>query len=400
MNALKLKHLDRLNRSHDISYLDVATAREVAAYHASFPMYSPTPLRSLKHLARHLRVKDVLVKDESYRFQLNAFKVLGGSYALGRVAADRLGESLTDLPFNKLVDPQTKATLGDLTFITATDGNHGRGVAWTANQLGQKSIVFMPKGSAQERVDNIAREGAEVRVLDCNYDEAVRRADQLAQKKGYIMVQDTAWEGYEDIPRWIMQGYLTMAFEIYEEMQAMDKRPTHVFLQAGVGSLPAAVVGFMANAYAGAEKPVFTIVEPAAVDCIYRSAVAGERVVVGGQHDTIMAGLACGEPNTVGLKVLLDYAENYISAPDELAAFGMRVLSSPIEDDARIISGESGAAPLGVAAKILSEPKYGDLKRQLGIDEDSVLLFISTEGDTDKQGYRNIVWDGAYHSGN
>ncbi len=398
MDNFKIKHLDALARAYDIGFLDLKTAKDIAGYHASFPMYAPTPLHSLGHLAEHLKVGAVLVKDESLRFGLNAFKVLGGSYALGRVVAERLGEDLNNLPFERLISPEIKARLGEVTFVTATDGNHGRGVAWTANQLGQKSIVFMPEGSAQERADNIAKEGAQVRILPNNYDECVRQADQLARDRGYVMVQDTAWEGYEDIPRWIMQGYLTMAWEMLESLKQMNKKPTHVFLQAGVGSLAAAGVGFFSNAFPGKDKPIFTIVEPSAVDCIYRSAVSGKRELVGGQYSTIMAGLACGEPNTVGLKVLMDYAENYISAPDPWAAYGMRVLGHPLGDDPRIISGESGAAPLGVIAKILSQPDLESVKEGLGIKEDSVLLFVSTEGDTDRQGYLDIVWDGKYPS--
>ena len=167
------------------------------------------------------------------------------------MVANKLGEDLTKLPFERLISDEIRQKLGSVTFVTATDGNHGRGVAWTANQLKQHSIVFMPRGSAQERVRNIEAEGAQVIVGDCNYDEAVRMANNLAQEKGYILVQDTAWEGYEDIPRWIMQGYMTMALEMEDSLKAVKKKPTHLFLQAGVGSLPAAVAGFFANAYPG-----------------------------------------------------------------------------------------------------------------------------------------------------
>lgn len=396
---LKLHQLHRESPgNHDISFLDVKTAHDIAAFHKSFPMYKATPFQPLSALAHQLGVKDILVKDESHRFGLNAFKVLGGSYAIGRVVADRLGEDLTRLPFERLVSDEIRDKLGSVTFVTATDGNHGRGVAWTANQLKQHSIVFMPRGAAEERVANIAAEGAKVSVEDCNYDEAVRMADDLAQKNGYVMVQDTAWEGYEDIPRWIMQGYMTMALEMENSLKAMKKKPTHLFVQAGVGSLAAAVTGFFANAYPGEDKPIITVVEPNVVDCIYRSAVANQRVLIGGEYFTIMAGLACGEPNTVGLKVLMDYADNFISVPDELAAYGMRVLGSPLPSDPQIISGESGAVPFGVVAKILADKNLAGMKEALGINRDSVLLFISTEGDTDRQGYRDIVWDGTYPS--
>lgn len=398
MKGLKLKHLEhKTPGTYDISFLNEEVAKEILAYHSSFPMYKQTPLADLKNLAGELGVKDIFVKDESYRFGLNAFKVLGGSYALGKIVAERLGMDLKDLPFERLISDEIREKLGEVTFVTATDGNHGRGVAWTANQLKQKSIVYMPAGSAQERADNIAKEGAEVIITDVNYDEAVRMANERAENnEGYVMVQDTAWDGYEKIPLWIMQGYMTMAYEIEKELRSMKKKPTHVFLQAGVGSLASAVTGFFANMYPGDEKPIVTIVEPEVVACIYESAVAGERKLIGGEYSTIMAGLACGEPNTVGLKVLFDYADNFIAAADKYAAYGMRVLGNPLGDDLRVISGESGAAPFGVITKVLSDPDLKEVKETLKIDEDSVLLFISTEGDTDRKNYDDIVWDGKY----
>ncbi|NLF20030.1 MAG: diaminopropionate ammonia-lyase, partial [Clostridiaceae bacterium] len=223
-------------------------------------------------------------------------------------------------------------------------------------------------------------------------------ANQLAEENGYVMVQDTAWEGYEEIPNWIMQGYMTMAYEMEHKLTSMQKAPTHVFLQAGVGSLAGAVTGYLANVYPGESKPIITIVEPDSVACIYESAVAGERVLIGGDYFTIMAGLACGEPNTVGLKVLLDYADNFIAAADKYAAHGMRVLANPLGSDARIISGESGAAPFGVISKVLTDPALAEVKETLQLDENSVLLFISTEGDTDKKNFQDVVWDGKYPS--
>lgn len=396
---LKITTLQNRERgNYDISFLNEEVAENIHKYHASFPMYENTPLVSLENLAEALEVKDIFVKDESYRFGLNAFKVLGGSYAIGEVVAEKLGIPLKDLSFERLVSDEIREKLGEVTFITATDGNHGRGVAWTANELKQHSIVYMPAGTAEERAVNIRKLGADVTIQDANYDECVRMANELAEEKGYIMVQDTAWDGYEDIPRWIMQGYMTMSYEIAEELRNLEKKPTHIFLQAGVGSLAAAATGYFSNIYPGEDKPIITIVEPNTVACIYESALAGERVLIGGNYHTIMAGLACGEPNTVGLEVLFDYADYYISAPDNLAAHGMRVLGNPLKEDKKIISGESGAAPFGVIAKVLEDAHYKEIKETLQIDENSVLLFISTEGDTDRKNYLDIVWDGKYPS--
>lgn len=388
---------DETREKYDTTFLNEEIAREVHDYHKSFPMYEETPFLDLNNLAEKAGVKNILVKDESYRFGLNAFKVLGGSYAIGKVIAEKLDMDIKDLTFEKLTSKEVNDKLGDVTFITATDGNHGRGVAWAAKQLNQKSIVYMPRGSAEERVKNIEKEGATVKVLDANYDECVRQANELAEEKGYIMVQDTAWDGYEDIPKWIMQGYMTLAWEMYESLQEKNIKPTHLFLQAGVGSFAAATTGFFANMYKE-DKPIITIVEPDTVACIYESAKADKRVLVGGNYKTIMAGLACGEPNTFGLKVLLDNCEHFISVSDEFAAFGMRVLGNPYKSDKKIISGESGASSFGAILKILTDDRYEDERKKLNINEDSNLIFVSTEGDTDAKNYLDIVWDGKYES--
>lgn len=320
--------------------------------------------------------------------------MLGGSYAIGNYLAKRLGKSITEMPYKKLVSGEIKRELGDITFVTATDGNHGRGVAWTAKQLQQKSVVYMPKGSAEERLMNIRAEGADASITDLNYDEAVRLANSQAEQKGWVMVQDTAWEGYEDIPGWIMQGYGTMGYEAYMQL---PEKPTHIFLQAGVGSMAGAVAGFFASVYGG-ERPIITIVEPNKADCIYKTAEAadGKLHFVTGDMDTIMAGLACGEPCSIGWNVLRDYADNFISCPDYAAAQGMRVLGNPEAGDTKVVSGESGASAFGCIAEIMRDKTLVELKNKLKLDENSKVLFFSTEGDTDKENYKSIVWDGAY----
>ena len=387
----------REQAKYDIAFLNHDEAQKIINFHRSFPMYEPTPLTNLKNLAKDVGVSDIFIKDESYRFGLNAFKVLGGSYAVGHYIADKLGKDISEVSFEEITSEETRKKLGELTFITATDGNHGRGIAWTAEQLKQNCVVYMPHGSAQERVDRIAAHGASVTVQDMNYDACVRLANQHAEENGWIMVQDTAWDGYEDLPRWIMQGYMTMAFEAYEELVEKNIKPTHIFLQAGVGSLAAAVTGFFANMY-GDEKPIITIVEPDVADCIYKSVEKMERVTVGGAMSTIMAGLACGEPNTFGLQVLFDYAENFINVPDKYAAHGMRVLAAPLQGDPQVISGESGAAPFGAIMKVLTAESLKEYKEVLKIDENSTLLFFSTEGDTDRKNFLDVVWDGKYPS--
>lgn len=373
-------------------------AEKALAFHKSFPEYTETPLVDLPALAKQLGVASIHVKDESYRFGLNAFKVLGGSYSIGNYIAQCLGVDIAELPYERIVSDEVRAKLGDLTFVTATDGNHGRGVAWTANRLNQKSVVFMPKGSALERLHNIQALGADASITEWNYDDAVRHANECAEKYGWIMVQDTAWEGYEDIPGWIMEGYTTMALEAVRQLG--EEKPTHIFLQAGVGALAGAVTGFFANYYGDEQRPIITIVEPNKADCIYRSAKAGDGKphFVTGDMNTIMAGLACGEPCTIGWNVLRDHADNFVSVPDYVAAKGMRILGNPLSGDARVISGESGAATSGFVAEVLQNPALDELRAQLCLDENSRILCFSTEGDTDRENYRNIVWDGLFPS--
>lgn len=370
--------------------------KKVNKFHESFEVYSKTPLAKLDNLAKRLGVKNIFVKDESYRFGLNAFKVLGGSYAIGKLLAKKLGVDISDVSFEYLRSNEVKDKIGQITLTTATDGNHGRGVAWAAQQLGQKAVVYMPKGSSLTRLNNIKATGAEAYITDLNYDDAVRLSLENAKKYGWEIVQDTAWEGYEEIPLWIMQGYATMMVEAVEQLkEAGTQKPTHVFIQAGVGALAGAVQGFL-TAYYGEDRPITSIVEPNLADCIYRSAVNGKMTNVTGDMPTIMAGLACGEPNPIGWNILDRYTDMFVSCEDYVAAEGMRVLGNPLGDDRKVISGESGAAPAGFMYCILKDEKYREIKEALKIDENSSILVISTEGDTDPDNYRKIVWDGAY----
>ena len=381
-------------RRENISTFSVEEAAKARSFHSTFSIYEKTPLISLEKLAEKMGVKSVYLKDESYRFGLNAFKVLGAGYAIANEIGRRIGKDITELSAESILSKETKEKIGDITFVTATDGNHGRGVAWTANQLGQKSVVYMPKGSAMERLENIRKEGAEADIMDMNYDEAVRLAQKMAEEKGWVVVQDTAWEGYEDIPRWIMQGYTTMGHEIMEQI---PEKPTHIFLQAGVGSMAGAMTGFFSNLYVE-EKPMIVIVEPAKADCLYQTAKAddGELHIVTGDMDTIMAGLACGEPCTIGWDVLKGYADAFIRCPEYMAADGMRLLAAPVKGDTAVVAGESGAAAFGAMANILLDEELAEYKNLLKLDENSRILCISTEGDTDRENYQNVVWGGKY----
>ena len=387
--------MNRMPKTGDryLSLMSEEEAKKARRFHESFPQYAPTPLVSLSGMAGYLGLAGVFVKDESWRFGLNAFKVLGGSYAIARYIAEETGKDISELSYSVLTSEKLKKEFGTAAFFSATDGNHGRGVAWAANQLGQKSVIIMPKGSRKTRLDNIRAENAEAWIADVNYDACVRQAAKLASETEHgLLVQDTAWEGYEEIPSRIMEGYGTMALEADEQL---GERPTHVFVQAGVGSMAGAVAGYFASKYRE-NPPVIIVVEASAADCHYQSALAGDGGIrtVGGDMDTIMAGLACGEPNPISWDILKNHAACFISAEDSTAARGMRMLAAPLKGDFQIISGESGASSFGVLAAIMTSDAFRDLRKELGLNERAKVLLFSTEGDTDPERWRNIVWEG------
>jgi len=379
-----------------IPLMEKAAIEHARAFHKSFPQYEETPLVSLPNLAKKLGVKSIYIKDESKRFGLNAFKVLGGSYAMAKYIAKILNVDAAQLPYKRLISQEVRSQLGEVTFFTATDGNHGRGIAWAANQIGQKSVVYMPFGSSPYRLEKILAEGATATIESINYDDTVRLADKHAkQVKNGVVVQDTAWEGYEEIPGWIMQGYGTMAIEADEQLQAAEETPTHIFIQAGVGSLAGAVQGYFASA-CGSKCPITAVVEPHTANCHYKSVVAKCYQTVGGDLQTLMAGLACGEPNTISWEILKDWSDVFISCPDWIAAKGMRISAAPLPGDTPIVSGESGAVGIGLLSAIMqsNDANIHALREALKLDTNSVVLLFSTEGNTDPQTYEDIVWNG------
>ena len=368
---------------------------QARAFLKSFPQYSVTPLAHLDRQARRLGLGGLYVKDESYRFGLNAFKVLGGAFAMARYIAQETGKSIEEMSYDYLTSDRLREDFGQATFFTATDGNHGRGVAWAARQLGQKAVVHMPKGSTRTRFDNIAKEGAKVTIEDMNYDDCVRLAASEAERTEHgVILQDTAWDGYELIPSWIMQGYGAMAQEAVEQLHG---RPTHVFVQAGVGCMASAVVGYFANAFPK-DPPKFVVIEAEAAACLYKGACQGDGsyAIVTGDLQTIMAGLACGEPNTIGWDILRNHADAFLACPDWVSARGMRLLAAPMKGDPVVTSGESGAVGMGVIEALMVDPAYAELKAALELGRDSRVLLFSTEGDTDPEQYQKIVWGGAY----
>jgi diaminopropionate ammonia-lyase len=286
--------------------------------------------------------------------------------------------------------------LGEFTFYAATDGNHGRAVAWAARELGQKAVIYMNKGCSQERLEHIRREGADAAISNLNYDDTIRLVRKLAeQTPNSEIIQDTAWEGYEDIPAKIMQGYAVMALEACKQLSSLEVIPTHTVFQAGVGAFAGSAQALIANFYKS-KSPISFIVEPSIADCYYQSALRadGEAVNVGGEMKTIMMGLACGEPSHVSWDILKNKGDYFVTIDDAHTERAMRVLGTPTDGDKKIISGESGAAGMGFLLEVLTNDSLADLRKESGIGKDSHFLLFSTEGATDSRSYRKHIKNG------
>lgn len=395
---VKNKNFDATYNEEELTYFTNEEVTKVMNFQQSHEAYTKTPLHALKNLASHLNVGSIHVKDESLRFGLNAFKVLGGIYAIGKHIAEQLGEEIENVSFTELQSKEVQEKIGQQTFISATDGNHGKGVAWAARELGQKAVIYLPKGSAQTRLDAIHKEGQEGAITDKNYDETVKMCAELAEKNGWVMVQDTAWEGYDKIPLWIMQGYATIAKEMIEELTENDEQlPTHIFLQAGVGSFAAGIAAYFTEYYRE-KAPKIIVVEPHLANCYYRSFASetGEMEIVTGHLNSIMAGLCCGAPNRRAFRILSQYAHASFSLDDTLAALGMRVLGNPLANDPKVISGESGAAVAVGLLHYLHDTEKEEVREEIGLTDKSRVLVINTEGDTDAEHYLDVVWKGLY----
>lgn len=334
--------------------------REIRAW----PGYVPTPLVALPSLAASLSIAGLQYKDESGRFGLGSFKALGGAYAVAKLAA---------------AAPDARK----FTVTCATDGNHGRAVAWGAQRAGCRCVIFVHGGVSAGRVAAIEAYGAEVRRVEGNYDDSVREAARVAAESGWTVVSDTSYAGYSEIPGMVMQGYAVLV----EECLQQGARPTHVFVQGGVGGLAAAVAAHLWERL-GSRRPTLVVVEPDRADCLLRSAQAGEVRSVEGALDTIMAGLACGEPSLIAWEILRDAADAFMSIPDEAAMDAMRTLATPRDGDPVIIGGESGVAGLAGLLAAAADPKVRD-RLQLG--DGAHVLVVGTEGDTDPAIYERIV---------
>jgi diaminopropionate ammonia-lyase len=340
------------------------------AFHQSLPVYKVSPLVCLKEIASELGVKDIWIKDESSRFGLNAFKVLGASYAINEI-----------LKSNTAIE----------TFCTATDGNHGKAVAWAAASFNKKAVVYMPVNAADSRVKAIEALGATVIVTNQHYDETCALAAKEASKNNWQLVQDAAWEGYEEIPAHIMAGYLTHFIEMENHLHHQEAPDVDiVFLQAGVGTWAAAAVWYYLNRY-GKQKPKLVIVEPVEADGILESFKNNQRSLPKGSLETIMAGLNCGIPSLTGWEIIKNGADAAMRITDEDVKKAMRHLYNPENAAIKIIAGESGAAGFAAMLEIMNNPDFSTLKKVLNINTSSRILCFNTEGDTDPEGFKKIV---------
>lgn len=357
----------------------------------NWPGYQHTPLVELDHLAQDLNIASISYKDEGGRFGLGSFKALGGAYAVSRLLIKAIQSKLGNIEVSAsdLTNGKYRDITQEITVTCATDGNHGRSVAWGAQRFHCKCVIYIHATVSEGRKDAIAKYGAEVVRIDGNYDDAVHQAAVDAEKYGRFVVSDTSYEGYMEVPKDVMQGYAVMADEALTQFKTTHAAlPTHVFLQGGVGGLAAAVVAHLWEKL-GKEHPRFIVVEPDKAACLFESAVAGEPVAIKGDLDTVMAGLACGEISLLAWEVLKPAVSDFIQIDDESALDVVRLLAKGDEDDnAKIVAGESAVAGL---AAVLASANSSDLREKLALNENSRVLIFGSEGATDPELYAQIV---------
>ena len=354
---------------------------------SSWPGYQATPLHRLDGLAARLGLAALWYKDERGRFGLGSFKALGGAYAVANVLRGKVmaARGLPNVTSQQLLSGAYAEVVRQATVTCATDGNHGRSVAWGAQLFGCACVIFVHEHVSQGRRDAIAKYGAEVREVRGNYDDAVRHAAATARENGWTVVSDTSYPGYRAIPLDVMHGYGVMAAEVAQQLGGAP--PTHVFAQAGVGALAAAVCASFWLRW-GAARPRFVVVEPTHADCVYRSLEAGRPVVVGGDLDTVMAGLACGEVSELAWEILRGGANAAVALGDGYALDAMKLLAGPAAGDPPIVAGETGGAGLGA---LLAAQDYPEIRATLALDAGSRVLLLGSEGDTDPAIYRQVV---------
>lgn len=352
---------------------------------SAWPGYAETPLVCLPSLAGEIGVADLRFKDEGGRFGLGSFKALGGAYAVARLLQAELGKSLgRDVSMDEVTDIAYPDRVASITVCCATDGNHGRSVAWGARTFGCKCVIFIHATVSEGRKTAIEAYGAEVRRCAGTYDDSVREAQETASREGWFVVSDTSYEGYMDVPRDVMQGYEIMAGEA---LDAMDTPPTHIFLQTGVGGMAAAVTA-QAKRRWGSERPTIVLCDPDQSACFLETIRNGVPTAVEGDLDTLMAGLACGEVSALAWTILRDHADAVMALTDDAAVAAMRRLAQPRGGDPAVVAGESAVAGLAGLTAAMGD---AEARGMLGLSDRSRVLLFGTEGDTDAAVYEGLV---------
>ena len=369
----------------DAETLGLTAAEEVERYLTYRNNHTPTPLHSLPTLAAELGIGAIHVKDEGFRLGLGSFKALGGSYAVIRLVLEEAGRRLgRRVDIAELNAPEVRSLASGMTFACATDGNHGRSVAQGAQMVGASAAIFVHSGVSDERVAAIARFGAQMIRVEGTYDDSVAEAARIASDKGWNVVSDTSWPGYERIPGLVMQGYTAL---VREALRQLPAPPTHVFVQAGVGGVAAAVAGHLALVL-GDQRPSFVVVEPARAACLVETARAGHPVKINHGEPTVMAMLECYEPSLVAWRVLSRVADAFMTVDEEDAVAVMNRLARPGGNDPAIVAGESGGVGLAGLIRAAADPK---IRAALGLGETSRAFVINTEGATDPERYAELV---------
>ena len=354
---------------------------------SSWPEYQPTPLVPLPGLARAAALDAIWYKDEGSRFGLGSFKALGGAYALSHHLIGAIRETTgATATTADLIDGTYRDLTSKITVTSATDGNHGRSVAWGAQMFGCQCVIYIHAIVSDGRKQTIENFGAKVVRIDGNYDDSVRQAATDAIEFNRQVISDTSYDGYMETPKHVMYGYGVMASEAVEQLPDRQ-RPTHVFIQGGCGGLAAAVFAYLQQCW-GENRPQFIVVEPKTAACLYASALKGEAVVIPGEMDTMMAGLACGEASLLAWQYLSHNADAFITISDQSAIEAMRALADGVKGDPPLIAGESAVAGLAAALVARLDP---DQSKLLGLSEASRILVFGTEGATDPEVYQRIV---------
>jgi diaminopropionate ammonia-lyase len=366
--------------------------RDAPALVLSYPSLSddrsPTPLHDLQALAGALRIGRLYAKDEGFRPELRSFKALGGAFAVARLlqvwAQEELGRPVAP---SELMTPEIRAIAAGKTVTCATAGNHGRSVAAGARLLGCRAVIFVHRHVAAERLEAMQAAGADIEVVQGSYDDSVAECTRVAAERGWQIVSDTTWPGYETIPGYVMQGYTVMVDEALSAIEAKGERLTHIFVQGGVGGFAAAVAGHAALRY-GADRPKIVVVEPERANCLLQSAQAGAPIRIDEGEPTIMGMLACYQPSLVAWRILQATAHAFMDVPESGAVEVMRRLAAPRDGDPAIVAGESGGVGLAGLMQAAADPKT---RSSLALTEASRVMVIISEGATAPRRYREIV---------